>query len=831
MPAVPEPPTSLPADAGPYTFLAEIGRGAMGTVYRALDRESGREVAIKVISGRHAQGPHALERFEREARMAASISHRNCVFVYGACRVGEQPAIVMELLVGDSLASVIERDGPASVERAVHWTLQVLDGLEAVHRAQLIHRDLKPGNVFVDHDGSVKIGDFGLSRRAEADAEITNPGGFVGSPMYASPEQVRGRKLDLRSDLYSVAATLYVLLSGKTPFRADSIGDLFAQIATEPPIALRSVAPTVPRALERVVLQGLEKDPEDRFQTIDDFRDALAPFAEEAQRIAPAGPRLAAYAFDALFCALLLTGVSVLWKEISPDTHPVNVPLAWRLFALGTALTMWHWALESRSGRTLGKALFGLRVSTANGDPPSPNRAFWRAVIVHLPTYVIPAPSPYAPLAALYWVPLLGLARRRTGYRAVHDMLTRTIVVSERPRRVRLGQEVARFQPTRSRRPEDPERIGPYAVTGFLAETAQGVLYLAYDERLERDVWIHRVPAPCDRLPEERRAHAGTLAVRWLDGANDSSCCYDVYEALGGASLDEYERKRRGLDWRTARRALLDLCDELLERPRRLSHHQLWIDAQGRIHVVELPLGDGTHQALPALPLVAHTAATLLVARRRSEIRLPSTLPDGASAVMHRLLESDWPYSTLAELRSSLFHLEADPRALPWPIRAVQLLAGSAAALLLMLPIALLLLPGGAISLTLEQGVLLPGLTRAAVYELASLVIALGVTLPTSLLAFLSRGGLTFSLLKVRVVDRQGHRTSRSRCALRSLVAFLPASALLLAAAQLERFEHPLMAAILVATTAVLYASAAMLSILRPSQSLADRITVTYLVR
>jgi serine/threonine protein kinase len=196
VPEVPSP--ALPRICGGFRLVRELGRGGMGVVYEAEELDSGRAVALKVLAADLSVSGEAFERFRREARLAAAISDAHCVFVYGAHQVEGAPAIAMELVGGETLQEKVARGDTIPIETAVRWIIDVVDGLEAAHRAGVLHRDVKPSNCFVTLDGRVKIGDFGLSRALERDVELTQSGQFLGSPLYASPEQIRGRSVDAR---------------------------------------------------------------------------------------------------------------------------------------------------------------------------------------------------------------------------------------------------------------------------------------------------------------------------------------------------------------------------------------------------------------------------------------------------------------------------------------------------------------------------------------------------------------------------------------------------------------------------------------------------------
>ncbi len=210
---------------GHYTIIRALGAGGMGAVYEAEDLESGRRVALKVLSHR-LDSPDARERFFREGRLAASINHPNSVYIFGTEEVGGTPVISMELVSGGTLQDRVRARGPLPVGEAVDCVLQIIEGLEAAQRVGILHRDVKPSNCYVGEDGTVKIGDFGLSISTGVRTEpaLTATGAFLGTPAFCSPEQLRGEELNARSDMYSVGATLFYLLTGRTPFDAPEHG-------------------------------------------------------------------------------------------------------------------------------------------------------------------------------------------------------------------------------------------------------------------------------------------------------------------------------------------------------------------------------------------------------------------------------------------------------------------------------------------------------------------------------------------------------------------------------------------------------------------------------
>jgi eukaryotic-like serine/threonine-protein kinase len=249
---------------GPYEILAQIGAGGMGEVYRARDSRLDRDVAVKVMKDRRPG-------FEKEARAAAALNHPNIVAVYD---VGPD-YVVMELVEGESLRQVLRR-GALSFREVIEIGAQITEGLAAAHAARIVHRDLKPENIMIPRDGRPKILDFGLAQRTEPrdaeEATLTEPGTIAGTVGYMSPEQVRGQKLDWRSDIFSLGLVLYEMLTGRRAFASVSALETMAAIVKEPPADFGSgVSPQ----LQVVVLRCLEKDPERRFQSARDLAFSL----------------------------------------------------------------------------------------------------------------------------------------------------------------------------------------------------------------------------------------------------------------------------------------------------------------------------------------------------------------------------------------------------------------------------------------------------------------------------------------------------------------------------------------------------------------------------
>jgi eukaryotic-like serine/threonine-protein kinase len=245
---------------GRYRLERPLGYGGMATVYLARDSELGRPVAVKLLAENAAGDDGLRERFVREARLAARLSHPNVVSVFDAGEDGGRPYIVMEHVEGETLSDLLARRGPLPAEDARTLALQAARGLAHAHAAGLVHRDVKPQNLLLREDGTLKIADFGIARAAEGTA-LTQAGTVLGTAAYVAPEQALGEEVTPASDVYSLGAVLYELLTGRPPLEIESLEDL-AKRRTIPPV--RELAPDVPGDLEGVVMRCLARNPEYR---------------------------------------------------------------------------------------------------------------------------------------------------------------------------------------------------------------------------------------------------------------------------------------------------------------------------------------------------------------------------------------------------------------------------------------------------------------------------------------------------------------------------------------------------------------------------------------
>ncbi len=263
-----------------------LGKGGMGAVYLAEDQNLGRQVALKFLAPTLLESPGYLERFQREARAAARLSHPAIVGIFHLGSVNGMPYYAMEYVEGTPLDSVLARKGPLPPDTALRLLLQVVEGLEVAHRAGIIHRDLKPANLVLARDGRVKILDFGLARTSES-TSLTQSGMVMGTPDYMSPEQGLGKRVDHRADIYALGVILFQMITGSLPFRGDSALAVMMSHVQTPAPRLDSVAPEAPEALCELVDRCLSKAPEDRWSDYPALASALAAGRRAVQGLGP----------------------------------------------------------------------------------------------------------------------------------------------------------------------------------------------------------------------------------------------------------------------------------------------------------------------------------------------------------------------------------------------------------------------------------------------------------------------------------------------------------------------------------------------------------------
>jgi eukaryotic-like serine/threonine-protein kinase len=671
-------PEPAPSEVGGYRLVRMLGAGGMGSVYEAEGIGTGTKVAVKLLSSRLASNPSSVERFRQEGRLASQLAHPRCVFVLSADTENGRPYIVMELMPGRTLKDLVDQRGPLSPQEAVARVLDVIDGLAEAHRVGMIHRDVKPSNCFLTADDRVKVGDFGLSKSlagARATA-LTQTGAFLGTVLFASPEQIRGEQVDYGSDVYSVAATLYYLLCGEAPFQHESAAAVLARVVSEPPPKVRAKRKDVSARLERIIAKGLERDRARRWQSLDDLREALSDLLPERQR--PARPRvlLGAYLLDRLALMLLTFPLEGLRRSIT-GTSGVRVAV-FEIHLLPTFVMLAYFALlEGRFGTTPGKWLLGLRVSRVGGTgPPGIGAALVRTVVFHallggmiyIPGWLslwlgpqvggIPGAFVFIGCA----LALLLQLRKKPGYRGLHDFASKC-QVTQKPFAVRkLRLNIPRPTPLDTALPtaEPLPDVGGFVVHGRLSADSTGEqVWLAEDRALGRKVLLWLRPWGSAKPGAEparttRLRRIGDGSVGWSGAAYD----WTAYAAPLGGPLAEAVKPGRPLPWSDARYILEQLTEEFRAAeadgslPRRLALDHIWVEPNGRVQVLDFPLCAARYRANTPLAVLREAASLMIEGSPRSGAgAVAAPLPAPALVALNRLFASEMP---LAEFQKEL---------------------------------------------------------------------------------------------------------------------------------------------------------------------------------
>lgn len=688
---------------GPYRIERLLGRGGMGEVYEAEHFEHGRRIALKVLTQRLSDATDRA-RFLREGQLAAAVSHPHIVYIYGSEEIAGIPVIAMELLPGGTLKDRVEQSGPLAPVEAIDAILQVISGLEAAHTAGVLHRDIKPSNCFVDADGTIKVGDFGLSiaTLARDVTQLTTTGTFQGTPQFASPEQLRGERLDVRSDVYAVGATLYYLLTGRSPFEDRDLMALVSRVATESPTSPREGRPKVPRALAAVVLQCLEKSPARRPASYRVLANALEPLGSSVRTPAPLGIRAAAYAFDTFFSILLplniLLGTFVVLARPSSvfGAKPVVATL---IAASYFAITEGVW------GASLGKALCGFRVVTESGAPPRFAQALLRALVFVLPPWlasglvlwmaglVYSMQGSSAITATVVEIVVQALlfitARRANGFAGIHEWATHTRTV------LKPAVGVRGLVPPAPRPIEvlaSPRWVGPYRTVDASSSQRNAGAALGYDERLQRTVWLRFPGVDSDPVPHVRRILRRPTRPRWLAGQRTGGLAWDAYEQVPGEPFVTLVTRARS-SWETVRRWLCDLAEEVQAGVRdgsllALEFDRVWIGDDGRARLLDWPVPND-HPNLAGSPppkqavdlpqaerflyraavsaLEGHVLADTYSRGRTPRVRLPMPATDCLAKL------GEQRFATSEEMLTALTSVARDPAAISRTKRAAHL--------------------------------------------------------------------------------------------------------------------------------------------------------------
>ena len=305
-----------------YVIRRKLGSGGMADVYLAEDQELGRRVALKLLDERHASDQQFVERFRREAQSAAGLNHPNIVSIFDRGHAEGTYYIAMEFLDGRTLKELLVRNGPTPVPIAIDYARQILGALAFAHKNGIVHRDIKPHNIVVGHDGRLKVTDFGIARSGAS--QMTEAGSIVGTAQYLSPEQARGAPVDPRSDLYSLGIVLYEMLTGKVPFTGDTPVEIAMKHLSQVPDPPSKGRPEVPHELDAVVMRALAKDPDQRYASAEDMDADLARVAR--------GVAVSPETEEAMTQVLAGVGTSALTVITRPTTGaaPPPAPPAYR---------------------------------------------------------------------------------------------------------------------------------------------------------------------------------------------------------------------------------------------------------------------------------------------------------------------------------------------------------------------------------------------------------------------------------------------------------------------------------------------------------------------
>lgn len=386
--------SSLAALSQRYDVLSEAGHGNMGNVYKARDRETGETVALKLIKPEIASDQAMMDRFKNELLFARRITHKNVCRVYDFNRIGGVAYTSMEFVEGESLRSVLNRFGGLPVRKGIDLASQICSGLKEAHAQGIVHRDLKPENVMIDKQGNVKIMDFGIARSMEAGTRLT--GAMIGTPAYMAPEQVAGKPVDYRTDIYSLGLMLYEMFTGSETFHADTAVAVAVKQMQEAPRPPHEIDPNIPVFVERAILKCLEKDPAKRFQSVGELETALR--ATRVTGATPASAVAAATPVPAAAAGAAMTPASGLVKHPTAPTVAVAAtlltaapkakrtsPIVWVLVGAFLVLA----TLGGLRAMTVVKTAQQIPVPDVGPAPTPPKKAF----------VILPRPAPQPPAA------------------------------------------------------------------------------------------------------------------------------------------------------------------------------------------------------------------------------------------------------------------------------------------------------------------------------------------------------------------------------------------------------------------------------------------------
>jgi eukaryotic-like serine/threonine-protein kinase len=610
-----------PHRIGGYELEELIGQGGMGRVYRAKDL-TGRFVALKLLSPDLARSAEALARFKQEGLIAGQLNHPNCVFVHRVDEDSGTPFIAMELMTGQTLKDLVLLRGPLPYQEAIRLILQCIDGLIAAHTAGMIHRDIKPANCYLDDTGNVKVGDFGLARSLVGDSELTQAGAFLGTPLFASPEQLIGQAIDARSDIYSLTSTLYYLLAGKAPFESPHPAQVIAKIVSAEPPSFQSAGVHVPPALERVVMKGLERDTSKRYASVVQLRYDLEDALQPKSGATTLSRRTLAWIGDYFIITTIVAGALLLIAILSDATkNPFLAKL------ISTVLVFSYFlGQESLFSTSVGKAAMRIAVvDKKTGLQPSLLQVLTRSLIYavssSLPILAIKFMLPHLDSQ---WDVLLGcccvilnaalLASTWTATKKrqlLHDWMSgtecRTQIAANSDAPIQLGITDWRLPLKKNlgSAKSMPETIGRFSIEGEIAiqQTDHGARwYLARDPQLDRAIWIAHLDGRSLALAEAQFCKPKSMRLRLVEEGNEGDSHWFAFVATDGVPLQECVNRGVQLPWPITRTILTEYAElntlvgdlrgetekQALEN---LIHpERIWIEPSGRLTIVDFVL-------------------------------------------------------------------------------------------------------------------------------------------------------------------------------------------------------------------------------------------------
>lgn len=821
-------PSGFPCQFGNYRLRALLGRGGMGAVYDAEQLTTGRRVALKML-GQRIDSPDMRQRFLREGRLAARVSHPNSLYVYASEEINGVPVITMEVAGAGTLKDELKRRGPLPVPEAVDAILDVIAGLESAFAEGVLHRDIKPSNCFVCPDGSVKVGDFGLSvsTLAKTDTFVTAHGQIMCTPAYASPEQLRGDDLDVRADIYSVGATLFTLLTNRAPFEGDNAVQVVANAVNQKPKPLTELRADVPPALERVVSRCLAKQPDARYADYASLRSALLPFGSKEPEPASIAVRTSAGWIDFLIAFLppyvalmFLVGAEELLVRPLVERTLYSARYYFLLLGLGF---LYFTVVEGIWGAGLGKWLKGLRVVRTNGRVPGLGRALVRILIPILCVEGVRMPLMMALIhdaewtglqTAMYvlaavvcgWIPVaLALwARRENGFATVWDLASGTRVVVRPKGAMRMA-----IEPTTGPEPptEGAGSLGPFQI---IEELIPGAWIVATDPVLRRRVWLLR-RSPLELSPARRNV-ARPGRVRWLQSVETGDATWDAFEAPEGVPFPSLIDGGKRIPWSTLRHWLHDLASELWDAsgdhtlPGELSLDRIWITASGRAVLLDQPWPDVNSPA-ERIP-VGDVEGQQRFLNAVSAYVDPTSAPLHARPVLRNL--KDGKFEKLSFVAGTLRGLLDKPAEVSRGIRAASIY---------LIPLYIWI----AVFVGYYHDKTWPSIGWRV---LTSSMWVLGAVALIQLLALPFRATASHATFRLAVVNARGEPAGVSRLLVRWVIVWLPVS---LAALLVYRPEG--IAFIIGLVLLLLWIGATAYAVVDPHRGLHDRLAGTWVVR